>query len=246
MAFEGSFQAATGFAGPLYAQVAAMLRGKIASQEWNSAAPLPNEVALARTIGVSIGTMRKALEILESERLIERRQGRGTFVVEASEETELARFSKLTIAGAKVRAKAADRSVSAAVANDLEYRKLGLVRGDKVIRIETVWKGDGGYAAIETIAVSADRFDGLDVGTLPDGQLLFPLYRQRFQVVVAWVDERVACTAANVDQSARLRVDIGAPLLTIERLARERGGAPVEYSQRAVSLGGAVYCVTTM
>jgi len=246
MSFDGSFQTAPGFAGPLYAQVAAMLRGKIASQEWNSAAPLPNEVVLARTIGVSIGTMRKALEILEAERLIERRQGRGTFVVEASEETELARFSKLTVCGAKVRARALSRTVSTDVADNSEYRKLGLARGDRVIRIETVWGGDGGYASIETIAVPEDRFEGLTEGTLPEGQLLFPLYRQRYQVVVAWVDERVSCTAATSDQSARLRVDPGTPLLMIERLARERNGTPVEFSQRAVALGGAVYTVTMM
>lgn len=60
-------------------------------------APLPNEVTLARDIGVSIGTARKALELLEGEHLIERRQGRGTFVVESSNESELERFRKCQV-----------------------------------------------------------------------------------------------------------------------------------------------------
>ncbi|MDP1586413.1 MAG: GntR family transcriptional regulator, partial [Prosthecobacter sp.] len=80
------------FAGPLYMQVAAILRAKICASEWTPRAPLPNEVVLARDVGVSIGTMRKALELLEDEHLIERRQGRGTYVVETSLETELERF----------------------------------------------------------------------------------------------------------------------------------------------------------
>jgi DNA-binding GntR family transcriptional regulator len=78
-----------GFAGPLYVQVAGILRDKICASEWTARAPLPNEVTLARDIGVSIGTVRKALEMLENEHLIQRRQGRGTFVVETSHETEL-------------------------------------------------------------------------------------------------------------------------------------------------------------
>jgi GntR family transcriptional regulator len=34
---------------------------------------------LARELGVSSGTMRKALDLMAAERLIVRRQGRGTF-----------------------------------------------------------------------------------------------------------------------------------------------------------------------
>ncbi len=61
---------AFGFSGPLYAQVAAYLRDKISTSVWTPAAPLPNEASLAKDIGVSIGTVRKALELLEDERLI--------------------------------------------------------------------------------------------------------------------------------------------------------------------------------
>jgi GntR family transcriptional regulator len=103
MSLQGDIGLSAPFAGPLYAQVAAMLRGKICSSEWSAAEPLPNEAALAKDMGVSIGTVRKALEMLEQERLINRRQGRGTFIVQISEETELQRFSNIVSNGKKLK-----------------------------------------------------------------------------------------------------------------------------------------------
>ena len=41
---------------------------------------LPNEFDLARQFGVSIGTIRKAVEGLEAAKIVVRKQGRGTFV----------------------------------------------------------------------------------------------------------------------------------------------------------------------
>ncbi len=61
MTYQASLSAAPGFAGPLYAQVANYLRERITAAEWSSAAPMPNEAVLAKDIGVSVGTMRKAL-----------------------------------------------------------------------------------------------------------------------------------------------------------------------------------------
>lgn len=244
MSFSASSREVRVFSGPLYAQVATMLRGKIASAEWNPAAPIPNEVALARTMGVSIGTMRKALEILEAEHLIERQQGRGTFVVEVSEETELQRFSGLSLGGAKVRAKPERRRLSIAEASEMEQLKLVVPRGSRVIRIETLLRGEQGYAAIETAAVCALRFAGLEAADLLDAQLLFPVYRERYQIVVAAVEERITCCSAESIVAAQLGVRAGSPLMAIERVARERNGAAVEYSHRLVSPGAAAYTVT--
>jgi hypothetical protein len=49
------------------------LVSRIASGQWKPNAPIPKESDLAREFGVSSGIMRKALEIMESERLLTRR-----------------------------------------------------------------------------------------------------------------------------------------------------------------------------
>jgi GntR family transcriptional regulator len=65
---------------PLYLQLRDALAERIAQGEWRPGSAIPNESDLAREFGVSAGTMRKALDLMEAERLLTRRQGRGTFV----------------------------------------------------------------------------------------------------------------------------------------------------------------------
>jgi len=65
---------------PLYQQIYNHLAEEIAAGIYPVGASLPNEVDLARSYKVSAGTMRKALDKLEAEGIVSRKQGRGTFV----------------------------------------------------------------------------------------------------------------------------------------------------------------------
>lgn len=67
---------------PLYEQVRDTLAKSISDGTWQPGRSIPNEIDLARSYGVSVGTMRKALGSLEEEGLLTRRQGRGTFVAD--------------------------------------------------------------------------------------------------------------------------------------------------------------------
>ena len=65
---------------PLYIQVRDHVLNRIKLGEWKPEQNLPNESDLARLYRCSAGTMRKALDDLESQGYLTRRQGRGTFV----------------------------------------------------------------------------------------------------------------------------------------------------------------------
>jgi GntR family transcriptional regulator len=65
---------------PLYAQAAELLRERIVRGELPFGARLDSEPALAVQLGVSRATVSKALDILASDGLVSREQGRGTFV----------------------------------------------------------------------------------------------------------------------------------------------------------------------
>jgi DNA-binding transcriptional regulator YhcF (GntR family) len=67
---------------PLYIQVMTAVRERIANHDWKPGDNIPNEGDLAREYQVSSGTMRKALDALEAEGLLIRKQGRGTHVRE--------------------------------------------------------------------------------------------------------------------------------------------------------------------
>ncbi len=64
---------------PLYMQLAAVLRERIASGDL--ARRVPSVVTLAQQYEVSQGTAERALRILKDEGLIKSAMGRGTFVV---------------------------------------------------------------------------------------------------------------------------------------------------------------------
>lgn len=65
---------------PLWRQLADLLRERIQSGELAAGRIMPSETTLSQQYELSRGTVVKALDALESAGLVERVQGRGTFV----------------------------------------------------------------------------------------------------------------------------------------------------------------------
>ena len=70
---------------PLYLQVRDSLVRRLINGTWQPGQLIPSEMDLAREVGVSQGTIRKALDVMTAESLLVRRQGRVTFVAEPEE-----------------------------------------------------------------------------------------------------------------------------------------------------------------
>src|SRR6478609_12041377 len=124
---------------PLYLQVRDALATRIAGGEWKPNAAIPNESDLAREFGVSPGTMRKALDLMEAERLLTRRQGHGTFVNDQSSDELAARFSNIRGPdGKRVCGLVKSAEIAEGPANEMECARLRLHPEDRVIRIHRV------------------------------------------------------------------------------------------------------------
>jgi GntR family transcriptional regulator len=67
---------------PLYIQIASALRRRIESGQWQPGQKISTLEALEREFEVARVTVRLAIELLESEGLVHRQQGRGTFVAD--------------------------------------------------------------------------------------------------------------------------------------------------------------------
>src|SRR5690349_10497376 len=108
---------------PLYLQVRDLLASRIAAGDWRPGGTLPNEVELARELNVSPGTVRKALDQMEDEHLVFRRQGRGTFVADQSSEELAVRFTNIrTSQGSRISGHVSGSKVTVAKASELEQR----------------------------------------------------------------------------------------------------------------------------
>lgn len=65
---------------PLYQRLRDQLAEQIANNRWRPGEAIPTEAALSAEYKLSTGTVRKAVDALVSEGILERQQGRGTFV----------------------------------------------------------------------------------------------------------------------------------------------------------------------
>jgi GntR family transcriptional regulator len=128
----------------LYLQVRDALVERIASGEWRSGSAIPNEVDLAREIGVSSGTVRKALQLLDAQKLITRRPGRGTFVNDPASGELACRLLRLrSTNGESVSGEVTSQAISEGAPDELECARLRLCAGDSVYRIRRVRQHKG-------------------------------------------------------------------------------------------------------
>src|SRR5579875_524683 len=77
---------------PLYQRLRDDIASKIAHQVWRPGDLIPTEAELASRHGVAVGTVRKAIDVLVGDGLLDRQQGRGTFVRRRELDSPLFRF----------------------------------------------------------------------------------------------------------------------------------------------------------
>lgn len=233
--------AAGSYVGPLYMQVAGALRQRIFAIEWPSHRPIPNEMVLAQEMRVSVGTMRKALEMLEREGLIERIKGRGTFVIEASEENAIERFSNIYVGDTKAKASQSSIEFSSGPATDVERKRLGLTAGALVHRINRLMIAPRQVLLHEQLIVPQERFPELEKIEGLSARILFHLYRRHYDVIVHKVSETVSAVTADDAMTEILRKKDDRAILRIDRIATALDVGPVEWAIQHVNLIDAQY-----
>jgi len=213
---------------PLYLQVRDALAARIAMGEWKPNTAIPNEGDLAREFGVSSGTMRKALDLMEGERLLTRRQGRGTFVNDQASDELAVRYSNIrTAEGERVTGEVNVLDVSQGPANQAECGRLRLRPDDRVWRIQRVRLHKGEPFMVEEVAMPVALFPALDE------QKDFPhrivVLAQQFGILLGKGEERVSIGGASPDIAEALSLEAGAPILVLDRLVHALDGRAVEW-----------------
>ena len=81
---------------PMYYRLQQTLIDKIICQDWKAGMQLPSEREIAATMGISVGTVRKALENMVHKGYLSRIQGKGTFVADPNSNRRGVRYSFTT------------------------------------------------------------------------------------------------------------------------------------------------------
>jgi GntR family transcriptional regulator len=229
---------------PLYRQVYDIVVRRVVQGNWRPGEALPSEQSLARELGVSQGTMRKVLDSLTAEKLLERRQGKGTFIAENTQERALFRFFRMAKPGGKrLIPERAGELVKVRMSRAPERTKLDLARNDRVVEITRTRLIEGRPALHELIILPAVLFPGIEKKTsLPN--TLYSLYQTEYGINIVAAHEELRPELATAEDQRVLQVPEGSPMLVIDRLAVSLQDRKVEWRLSRVRSGDIVYAVT--
>ncbi|WP_159999885.1 GntR family transcriptional regulator [Roseomonas sp. 18066] len=229
---------------PLYRQVEDILIGRIVGGDWPPGHLLPAEPELAAELGVSQGTVRKALAGLERRHLIDRRQGRGTTVAKHTSETARFTFFRVRdLSGRAVVSRIVVTSCSPGEADAWESAALQLPAGDPVFRLRRIRLLDGSPRIFERCVLRAASFPGF---SLPLGELPTELYvhfQRAHGVTIARAEEELAACGADAETAAALDRPPATPMLMVQRTAYDVADRPVEVRLSMIDTASHRYAV---
>ncbi len=192
---------------------------------------LPPERELAERLGVARETLRRALQELQADGVLQRRQGAGTFVAGPSwvkplllrSFTEDMRERGLVASSAllSTRTLRADAKVAT---------KLKVVPGSAVFEVRRLRLASGEPMALEHAYLSAERLPGFDPACLAT-QSLYEVLARDHGIQVRNAAQEIQATVVTEDEAALLDVAPFSPALLVERQVFSTEGEPVEFGK---------------
>ena len=220
---------------PLYAEVRGRIVDSLRRSEWGHGGRIPTEPQLAKRYGVSIGTVRKAVDALVADRILLRRAGRGTFVASHMDESAFAQFLQMVdtngqrvIPGAILRSFASQRAPAEAAA------RLRLRPGTSVFAIENLRVWQDRPVMLDRIWVPRPLLDGLrreEFAARPGS--IYGFYQER-GLTVTRIQEEICASAAEPDVADALGIAKGFAVMLVRRTAFSFGPEPIEFRHRFV------------
>lgn len=217
---------------PRYYQVYTVLAQRVREGEWAADRPMPTEQDFSAAFGVSRVTIRKALNMLQEEGLVLRQQGRGTYALAPPPKRQSrANMSGLleNVADFEQHSKVRVLTFAKVALPDEPARLLECAAGAPGLKIVRVRSDSQSPFSYTTTYVPEPECDRLDESTLGNQTVSNALGKAGVTTVSA--EQRLSATAAGVEVAKHLRIDVGAPLISMTRVMRDESGRPVEVIQ---------------
>ena len=211
---------------PKAVQISEMLIRDIASGRLEDGTRLPTERAMARDLGIAVGTLRRALAILEAQDLLERVQGSGNYVRAKTDVQSVYGFFRLELIDGG--------GLPTASVLDVQ-------RHPKPNNIPSI--GDCAYAHrirrlryLSTIPVAVEEIwlDGRFADWLVPEDLsesLYIYYRKDLKLIIAAIKDEIGISTLPNWTPPLLNAQAGTSCGFVERLSYGLDGAAAEYSK---------------
>lgn len=216
---------------PMYRRLKDVLLDAIMQGDWGPGDRLPSEQQLAKLYCVAPGTARQAITQLVGDGILERQQGRGTFVRQPTFASSLFRFFRFEgLSGDALYPEArilrrerelptrvvAEQLHLSARASAISISRLRLIHQSPVLA-EEIWLPYQLFKAF------------LGIPHADIGPLLYPAYQRVCGQVVAQAEETLTVESCDEAGAQLLNLQLGTPVIVIERLARGYDGTPLEW-----------------
>lgn len=215
---------------PLYKEVKRKITEAVRDGEWKPGDAIPSEKKLCERFGVSMGTIRKAVDELSAEGFLIRQQGRGTFVASHNQDRYLFSFFHIVRQdGYKEYPKVELVEFEKAKADAEAATLLGIEPGARLSRFVNKLALGGEPVLIDKILLPDSLFPRLSEKRLRERRAtLYQFYQEDFGVTVIRTVERLRAVKADAFKARLLGMKVGDPLLQVIRVALSFRDQPVE------------------
>ena len=210
---------------PLHFQIQRVLRTQVESGKWPAGQRVPPELNLMRRFGVSRTTIRRALRWLETDGLIVRHRGKGTFV-SADGQTERHPLGvKSLLLGYSAEIQVID-ATSVACPPDIaavlqvepgqpvrEFKRLEIVEGKPLAVVVNYVRSEIGRRITKT---TLEKYSMLEI------------LRDRLRLKLGVLRQSIAAVLPDEAVALLLATDVSQPVLAVRLIVHDETGRPIQ------------------
>ena len=226
---------------PLYLQLKEIIRRQIEEEIYHPGEKLPTEDEYCQQFSVSRITVRQAISKLVEEKLIIRKQGKGTYVAPVKLRRILPRlysFSEDILASGMV----PDSVVLEKVLVQADPETAEILRlppgNPRIYRVTRIRRANQEPMLLETACFPAGLCPGLEKRDL-ELHSLYQILREEYGLKISYAEEQYEVTSLDQEKAELLRQVPRTPAFSIQRVAYLPGDVPVEFT-RAWSAGNSM------
>lgn len=228
---------------PLYQSAYDSLLRLIADGEFPPGSILPNEFEIGERLNVSQGTARKALTLLEQKGVVQRRQGKGTFVTLRTPEDSLFNFYPLRDGkDQQIIPHLADETVRKRKASKTESQIL-FGAPSEVFVVSRYRTHEGAALTLEETILPVDLFPGLlDRAPLPNA--MYVMFQHAYSCVIISAEEKLWAELLGIEKAEPYGLDPATPVIIGRRESVDLLDRTVEIRTNTYFTGTARYSAT--
>lgn len=232
----------------LYEQLKESLRAKIESQQYKAGDKIPPEAELCAQYGVSRITVRKAIADLVEEQLLEKRQGKGTYVMQNMQFTQHLYYGGRGFSGncrengTIPSTKILQISLQEAGPEDIEA--FGIPEGSHVIYIRRICYSNGIPLMLEN-NYFPEKYRSLMALDLQDASI-YNILKRDYGIEAMGTNTTIQIVKTTEEEARHLNIKPNTAVLQLtERNCEMESGAPVHRTRQLITGEYYIYEIKT-